>query len=162
MDVDLLNYKRVLVVDDERDVLETLEEVLSMCDVVKAQSFDEAKELLESQYFDIAVLDIMGVDGYRLLDIANQRGVLAVMLTANALSPEDTVKSFNKGAASYVPKEKLDEMPTFLNDVLEAQTQGKKLWWRWLDRFGAYYNRRFGRSWKNVDPEFWRKFENWQ
>jgi DNA-binding NtrC family response regulator len=162
MGMDLLSYKRVLIVDDERDVLEALEEVLSMCDVVKAQSFDEAKELLETQYFDIAVLDIMGVDGYKLLDIANQREVLAVMLTAHALSPEDTVKSFNEGAALYVTKEKLYDMPTYLNDVLEAQSKGKKLWWRWLDRFGSYYNKRFGRSWKNVDPEFWKKFESWQ
>ncbi|HDR16227.1 MAG TPA: response regulator, partial [Desulfobacteraceae bacterium] len=95
MSMDLVSYKRVLIVDDERDVLETLEEVLSMCDVVKAQSFAEAEDLLESQYFDIAVLDIMGVNGYKLLDIANEKGVLAVMLTAHALSPEDTMKSFN-------------------------------------------------------------------
>jgi DNA-binding NtrC family response regulator len=162
MSMDLVSYKRVLIVDDERDVLETLEEVLSMCDVVKAQSFAEAEDLLESQYFDIAVLDIMGVNGYKLLDIANEKGVLAVMLTAHALSPEDTMKSFNKGAALYVPKEKLDDMPMYLNDVLEAQSKGKKLWWRWLDRFGSYYNKRFGNNWKNKDPEFWRRFESWQ
>ena len=60
---ELIEGKRVLIVDDEPDVLETLEELLPMCDVVKASSFEEAKEQLEVQYFDIAVLDIMGVDG---------------------------------------------------------------------------------------------------
>ena len=41
----LLDYKRVLIVDDEVDVLDTLEELLPMCDVVKAASFEEGKEL---------------------------------------------------------------------------------------------------------------------
>lgn len=162
MSMDLLSNKKVLIVDDEIDVLETLEEVLSMCDLVKAQSFAEAVELLESRYFDIAVLDIMGVYGYKLLEVANQKGVLSVMLTAHALSPEDTMKSFNKGAALYVPKEKLDGMPIYLNDVLEAQLKGKRLWWRWLDRFEAYYNKRFGIDWKKGDEDFWKKFEGWQ
>ena len=58
-----LQSKRLLIVDDEPDVLETLEELLPMCDVVKASSFEEAKDLLEVQYFDIAILDIMGVNG---------------------------------------------------------------------------------------------------
>lgn len=58
----LLDYKRVLIVDDEPDVLDMLEELLPMCDVVKASSFDRGKELLETQYFDIATLDIMGIN----------------------------------------------------------------------------------------------------
>lgn len=61
MENNWLKYKRLLIVDDEPDVLETLEELLPMCDVVKASSFEEAKDLLEVQYFDIAVLDIMGL-----------------------------------------------------------------------------------------------------
>ncbi len=116
----LLEGKRILIVDDEPDVLETLEEFLSMCDVVKASSFHEAKELLETQYFEMAILDIMGVDGYELLEIAKEREVIAVMLTAHALSPEDTVRSYKKGAASYVPKEEMSNITIFLNDILEA------------------------------------------
>lgn len=151
----LLNYKRVLIVDDEPDVLETLGDLLPMCDVVKASSFEEAKNLLETQYFDIAVLDIMGVDGYKLLEIANRRKIMAVMLTAHALSPEDTVKSYKEGAAYYVPKEKMPEITTYLNDILEAKEQGKSFWWRWFDRFAAYYDEKFGPDWK--DKDFLRK-----
>ena len=81
MSGDLLKGKTVLIVDDERDVLETLEDLLSMCEVVKASTFEEAKLALETQAFDIAVLDIMGVDGYKLLDIARNRKVIPVMLT---------------------------------------------------------------------------------
>ena len=155
----LLNNKKILIVDDEPDVLEVLKDLLSMCDVVEASSFHEAKELLENQYFDIAVLDIMGVDGYKLLEIANKRKIMAVMLTAHALSPENTIKSFKEGAASYIPKDEIVNITTFLNDILEAKEEGKRFWWRWLDRFGSYYDKKFGLEWQKDDREFWEKFK---
>ena len=159
MEKNWLKYKRLLIVDDEPDVLETLEELLPMCEVVKAASFEQAKELLETQHFDIVILDIMGVDGYELLKIANEKKIMAVMLTARALSPEETVKSYKGGAAYFVPKEKMAEITTYLNDILEAKEQGKNFWSRWLDRFALYYNTRFGPDWKEADKEFWKKFE---
>ena len=154
-----LKGKRILAVDDEPDVLDTLEELLSMCDVIKATGFDQASELLNSEYFDIAILDIMGVDGYRLLELANKRKVTAVMLTAHALSPDNIVKSYKEGAASYVPKDEITHITTFLEDILEARDKGKSLWWRWLDRLGSsYFDRKFGPGWQDQDKEFWRKF----
>ena len=88
-DSKLLDGKKVLVVDDEPDILEALEELLDMCEVVTASTFEQAKQLLESQDFHIAILDIMGVDGYGLLDIANKRDIPAVMLTAHAFNAEN-------------------------------------------------------------------------
>jgi DNA-binding NtrC family response regulator len=155
---ELLRGKRVLVVDDEADVLELLEQILSLCRVVKANTFEKAKELLSTEYFDIAILDIMGVDGYKLLEIANQRNMIAVMLTAHALSPQHLMKSIKKGAASYVPKEKLYEIPAFLSDILEARQLGKHFWWRWYDRLGSFFERRFGPDWQKEDKDFWSKF----
>ncbi len=76
---------------------------------------------METRYFDLAVLDIMGVDGYELLKIAVRKNIIAVMLTAGALSPEDTVKSFKSGAVYFVPKDEMVNMESFLNDVLEAK-----------------------------------------
>ena len=159
MEKNWLNYKRILIVDDEPDILETLEELLPMCDVVKASSFEEAKALLEVQYFDIAVLDIMGVNGYKLLEIANKRKIMAVMLTAHALSPEETVKSYKEGAAYYIPKEKISEIVTYLNDILEAKEEGKNFWTRWLDRFALYYDTKFGPDWKDKEKEFWMRLQ---
>jgi len=158
MNSDLLNHKRILIVDDEPDILETLGELLPMCDVVKASSFDEAKNILETQYFDMTILDIMGVEGYKLLEIANERDVIAVMLTAHALTPEDTVKSYKEGAASYVPKEEMTNITTYLGDILEAKEAGKNFWWRWLDRFAIYYDKKFGPDWREKDEDFWEKF----
>ena len=155
----LLKGKQILIVDDEPDVLDTLEELLPMCDVIKASTFEQAKELLESRYFDMAVLDIMGVDGFDLLIIANERKVMSVMLTAHALSLETTIRSFKEGAAYYVPKDEMDNMVTFLEDVLEAQKKGARPWWRWLERFAFYYDKKYGPDWKDRDKGFWEKFD---
>ena len=69
--------KYVLIVDDEQDVLDTLVELLDMCRLDTASSFNEAKKLLEENQYEIAVLDIMGVDGYKLLEIAKGRTIPA-------------------------------------------------------------------------------------
>ena len=42
----ILNCKKVLIVDDEPDILDTLEETLSMCDISRAKNLEEAKKLL--------------------------------------------------------------------------------------------------------------------
>jgi DNA-binding NtrC family response regulator len=155
---DYLEGKRILVVDDEPDVLESLMDLLSMCEVTKASNFNDAKEFLESRYFDMAVLDIMGVEGYDLLEVANQKDVTAVMLTAHALSPENMVKSYKEGAASYLPKEEMINIASFLNEILEAKEKGKNTWLRWYDRMGSFFEKRFGKDWKKSDQEFWEKF----
>ena len=147
----LLDGKKILIVDDEPDVLETLEELLPMCDVVKASTFDKGKELLATQDFDMAILDIMGVEGFQLLEVANEKKVIAVMLTAHALSPENTLRAYKEGAASYIPKDEMADITTFLSDILEAKEKGKHSWWRWLERFGSYYNKKFASEWKNKD-----------
>ena len=154
---DLIYGQRILIVDDEPDILKTLEELLPMCDLTTATTFEEGKKCLEHQEFDLAILDIMGVDGYRLLEIAGDKGVIPVMLTAHALSPEHTIRSYRGGAASYVPKEEMAKIRVFLNDIMEAKEEGKSFWWRWLDRLGPFYGRTFGPDWKKKDEEFWKK-----
>jgi DNA-binding NtrC family response regulator len=157
----LLEGKRILAVDDEPDILETLEAMLPLCVVVKASTADQAKKLMDSQSFDIAILDIMGVDGYQLLEIAKKKDIIPVMLTAHALSVESTVKSIKGGAASYIPKDEMAKIETFLVDILEAKSRGESSWWRWLDRLGSYYERKFGRDWQKNDKDFWRNFPSW-
>jgi DNA-binding NtrC family response regulator len=145
---DLLEGKRILIVDDEPDVLETLADLLPMCNVSKASTFEEAKNLLETQYFDMAILDIMGVHGYELLKICNAHGVIGVMLTAHAMTPENVVKSYEEGAASFVPKEEMANITTFLADIYEAEEKGKSFWWRWFDRLADYFEKKFGPNWQ--------------
>jgi DNA-binding NtrC family response regulator len=149
MDKDkLLEAKRILIVDDEPDVLDTLEDLLPMCINTKAATYDQAKTLLEEQYFDMAILDIMGVEGYELLKICNEKHVIGVMLTAYAVTPENIKKSYEDGAASFVPKEEMHNITTFLTDIYEAQEAGKSFWWRWFDRLADYCERKFGPDWQ--------------
>jgi len=156
---DRLTGKKILIVDDEPDVLETLEEFLTMCDVSKARTFDEGKELLETQHFDMAILDIMGVKGYDLLDLAVQRKITAVMLTAHALTPDSIVKSYKKGAAYFIPKEEMARITTFLEDILDAKVQGRSTWLNWLEMLtDAYWEKKFGPDWKAKDKKFWDDF----
>jgi DNA-binding response OmpR family regulator len=155
---DVLEGKRVLIVDDEPDVLDIVEGLLPMCKVEKASSFGRAREILDTAPLDIAILDIMGVDGYKLLDIAKRKGIITVMLTAHALSVDDTIKSYKGGAASYVPKDKMAEIASFLRDVLQAKGEGKHSWRHWLDRLASYYERKFGPNWQDKDKDFWRNF----
>ena len=83
--MDSLTGKRILIVDDEPDILETLSELLSQCIIDTATSCDAAKQLLAEKTFDAAILDIMGVNGYDLLELCRQKQIPAVMLTAHAL-----------------------------------------------------------------------------
>jgi DNA-binding response OmpR family regulator len=99
---DMLAGKRILIVDDEPDILETLEEMLDMCLVDTAPNFETAQKFLRKNTYDGAVLDIMGVRGYDLLELCKEKGIPALMLTAHALSPDNLVKSIKRGAKSYV------------------------------------------------------------
>ena len=157
-DESILTGKKILIVDDEPDVLDTLEDLLSTCDVTKAGGFDEAKELLEQHTFDMAVLDIMGVSGYDLLDVAVKYDVPAVMLTAHALTPDNIVKSFKQGAAYFLPKEKMTDIASFLADVFDARARGENTWDRWMVRLADYCEKTFGAKWMDPNKDFWDRF----
>jgi DNA-binding NtrC family response regulator len=159
-DISLLKGKKVLVVDDEPDILGVLEDLLDMCQVVKASNFEEAKSLFQSRDFDIAVLDIMGVDGYGLLRIANQKKIPAIMLTAHAFSPDNLVRTIKEGAASYIPKEEITHIAAYLIDVLKSKKEGKSPWETWQERLpSSYFEKRWGAAWKDSDQEFWETFK---
>ncbi|UCF57026.1 MAG: response regulator [Deltaproteobacteria bacterium] len=151
-----LKDKVILVVDDEPDVLETVEEELDICLVHKASDYETALQYLLSYTYDVVILDIMGVNGFELLKNAVSRGFATVMLTAHALTPEALKKSIKLGAVSFLPKEKMSELKDFLEDVV---TNGHKpIWLKFFDRLGAYFNNRFGPDWKEKD-KFFEEFE---
>jgi DNA-binding response OmpR family regulator len=153
-----LKGKKILVVDDERDVLESLIELLDMCRIDTASSFEEGKEKLETERYDIAILDIMGVDGFELLKVANKFGTPALMLTAHGLSEENLKKSAKEGASYYAPKEKMHDIHLFVADVLEALEKKKSPWDKFFERLSGFYDKRFhGTNWREQEHEFWEK-----
>ena len=105
----ILDGKKILAIDDEPDVLAVLEEEITYkcpnAKFEKATTYEDAKKLLESQNYDVVVLDIMGVRGFDLLDIAVKRNLKVAMLTAHALTPEALKRSYDMRARAYLPKE---------------------------------------------------------
>jgi DNA-binding NtrC family response regulator len=154
----ILRGKRVLIVDDEKDVLNVLVELLDMCKIDTASSFEEAKQLLETEPYDIAVLDIMGVKGFDLLEIANKKGIPALMLTAHALTKDALIESAQRGASYFAPKDEISKIDLFVADVLEALEKKKNPWVRWFERLGSFYDKKFtGPNWREQEREFWDK-----
>jgi len=153
---EILKGKRILIVDDEPDILETLEEILDMCLIDSAPNYETAVKFLKKNTYDAAILDIMGVRGYDLLDLANERGIPALMLTAHALSPDNLVKSLKKGAYSYVPKDRIRDVPEFLAQIIKEKQEGRK--GDWFKKLKPYFDKRFGPDWQKKDEEFWRQF----
>ena len=155
-DPKILEGKKVLIVDDEPDVLEALEEALNKCDIDTSTKYETAKQLLESKNYDIAVLDIMGVNGYELLAVANSKGIPAVMLTAHALSTDNFAKSMDGGACAYLPKDRLFEIDVFLMDVLEDGFKNRGLLGKWFGRLKRYYENKFGPDWLDEYKGAWQ------
>ncbi|MEW5910312.1 MAG: response regulator [Thermodesulfobacteriota bacterium] len=154
-DFEALQGKRILIVDDEPDVIETLEELLSMAVIETATTFEAAGALMEAKPFDIAVLDIMGVDGFTLLQIAVEKQIIGVMLTAHALSPQAIIRSHDTGAAYYIPKEKMSEIAVYLSDILKAKETGENPWKGWFERMSDFLEKKFGPNWQKNDKSFW-------
>jgi DNA-binding NtrC family response regulator len=154
---DNLSGKKILIVDDEPDVFETLKELLDMCIVGYAQDFDTAEKYLSEYYYDAAILDIMGVDGYKLLTLARQRKIPALMLTAHALSPDHLVKSIRQGAFSYIPKHEMADIPKYLDDIIQAKQKDQKSR-NWFRKLSPFFDKQFGSDWKNQHKEFIKDF----
>jgi CheY-like chemotaxis protein len=154
---------RILAVDDEPDILETIVDVLDGATVDCARSYQKAIELLEpeeSKYlvpekYDLAVLDIMGVDGMSLLTRTVDQRIPTVMLTAHAMNPQTLKASILNGALSYLPKEELSNLDEHINDVLDAIEKNQSTWHRLFTRMGRFFERAYGPRWASDDPEFW-------
>jgi DNA-binding NtrC family response regulator len=150
--------KKVLIVDDEKDILDVLTELLELCKLDTASSFEEAKDFLDRYDYDIVVLDIMGVKGFDLLEIAKQKGIPALMLTAHALTEESLKKSAQEGASYFVPKDEIGQIATFVADVIEARDKNRNPWVRWFERLSSTFDIIFtGPNWREREKEFWDK-----
>jgi len=155
---DTIKGRRILIVDDEPDVLDLLTDLLDVCKIDTAANFEDAARLLKTVPYDAVILDIMGVRGFDLLKIATEQGIPALMLTAHALSEDALRKSAEENASSYIPKEKMSQIDVFLADVLEAVDRGKNPWQKWFERLGGFYDQKFGgKDWRTKEKAFWEK-----
>jgi len=160
MDTKILEGIKVLIVDDEPDIIETLIECIDMCQIDSCLDFSSARHMLIHNKYDAAILDIMGVNGFGLLEVAIENEIPALILTAHALSAENFKKSIKGGAHVYLPKDKMIEMPEYLSDLIVSSRNAEKKSGRWFSKLLPFYNQSFGPDWKKNDTEFWHDFKD--
>lgn len=158
-DKNVLEGKKILVVDDEPDILGTLVEMLDTCDIETASTYEAAKEFLETKVYDAVILDIMGVRGFDLLELAARKKMPALMLTAHGLSPDNLLGAIRLGAKSYIPKDKIGEIDIYLEEIFHAKEKGIEKSGAWFARLSSFFDKRFGHGWKNKDKKFWSEFD---
>jgi len=131
----ILDGKRVLGVDDEPDVLAVLEEeVLGACPDTrfdKATTYEQAVAKLASWNYDLVILDVIGVRGFDLLGITEDRFIPVALLSAYPLTPEVLNRSLPLSPRVYLPKERMREIVPVLEELLR---RGQSPMWRGLLR----------------------------
>ncbi|MCF8091860.1 MAG: response regulator [Desulfotignum sp.] len=154
-----LKDKHILAVDDEPDIIETIQEILETATVDVAKDYETASEKIFNTRYDLAILDIMGVNGIKLLEQCVKRDIPAIMLTANAMNPKSLIESIKKGAVSYLSKEHLSDLDTLIDELMGAKSQGKPTWKLLFEKMGDHFDLRFGDNWKDENRDFWDEFE---
>ena len=150
---------KLLIVDDEPDILETMVELLDRCIIDTAYDYETAAEMLHQNKYDAAIFDIMGVQGFDLLIIANQKKMPSLMLTSHGLTPENLIASIKGGAYGYIPKDKMIDIEDFIIDLIEAQTSGQRNKHNWLKKLAPVFELKFGKDWRRKDQKFWGQFD---
>ena len=100
---------KVLVIDDEPDLLELLELTLSRMglDTTRAESVGEAIRLLDKEPFDLCLTDMRLPDGegLRVVEHINQKGLDVPVAVITAFgSAENAVAALKAGAFDYLAK----------------------------------------------------------
>jgi DNA-binding NtrC family response regulator len=150
-DLRILTGKKILAVDDEPDVLETIKEQLPECDVTTATNFDVASKMCKDESFDLVILDIMGVNGFALLEACTKRQHPAAMLTAHAINVESLNLAVKLGAVSFIPKDEMAKLPELVAEILEGLQVGKSHWRRLFERLGPFFREKLGVVWEDLE-----------
>ncbi|MDD3630888.1 MAG: sigma-54 dependent transcriptional regulator, partial [Bacteroidales bacterium] len=99
---------RILIVDDEKSVRETLREMLEYegYEVVEADSGLQALDLFSQQSFDVVLCDIKmpGMDGLELLDKILQSYDIPVIMISGHGTIDTAVDAIKKGAFDFIIK----------------------------------------------------------
>jgi two-component system response regulator PilR (NtrC family) len=130
-----MKKKKILVVDDEQDVRETLESVLAKLEYepIVAGSGKEALDLMKKNKIDIILSDLYmpEMDGIELLKRVKteNRNTVFLMITAHP-TIETAVDAIKKGAYDYLTKPfHIDEVKMKLNRALEKSGLTHSLTW---------------------------------
>lgn len=112
---------KILLIDDEKDIVDTLERILLFenlkCD--KTTDPDKAVELMKQKIYDVVITDIMmpGLSGLKILKIAKSINPLCHVIVITGYSTVSTVyESLTRGAFDFFVKP-FDDLDGILKTV---------------------------------------------
>ena len=120
---------KVLLVDDEKDFVETLDERLQIRDfnVTTAFSGDEAIKLVEENDFDVIVLDVQmpGKSGIETLkEIKNMGNISQVIMLTGHATVKTAIEGMKNGAYDYLMKPTdTDELTEMINKAYQLVSE---------------------------------------
>jgi CheY-like chemotaxis protein len=120
------NY-RVLVVDDDRAISETLLEWLqdyNHCPTTTASRADQALDLIKKQSFDVVLTNNMmpGMPGVELAEIIHRQGGPPVIIMSGYYTREYRFKALAAGVRAYLRKPiKLEDLPELIHQVVDQK-----------------------------------------
>ena len=124
--------QKILVVDDEENVCQSIKKVLSRkgYDVKQALTVEDAITLIKEMTFDLVITDMMipGTSGLELLQIIRDHyPELEVIMITGYASIESAVKATKLGATAYLPKPFTpDELTKVTESTLSARVKKAK------------------------------------
>ena len=131
MDLEYLKKKRILLVDDEQELLEMVISILKeegFWQIAAARTVREALELSDSFRPELAVLDVMlpDGDGFSLMEQLKRGGEYPVLFLTARGEDEDKFRGFGLGADDYVVKPFLPKELIFrMTAILRRSYQGE-------------------------------------
>jgi CheY-like chemotaxis protein len=155
MEESILKNKMILAVDDDPDVLTVLEEeileVCPDCQFHKATTYKGAVERMISLTYDAVILDVIGVQGIHLLELAQSRHFPVALLTTYPFTPETLRLPAQVAARAYLPKERIGEIVPFLEDMLKYPYARE--WRLFFDKVRKFLGNKIEIDWgKKPDP----------
>ena len=149
----ILKNKMILAVNKDHDVLAVLEEEILEacpdCHFHKAATHQEAVERMLSFTYDAVLLDIAGVRGLKLAELAASRNFPIAMLTAHPLTPEALQGFLEMEIQAYLPEEQIGEIVPFLEDMLRRRSLPG---WKRFSHKTGFLGKRFELDWGKRSP----------
>lgn len=118
---------KVLVVDDEQDIRDACERIISRmgCEVDKASRGDQALEMFGQKEYSIILLDMKmpGMDGLEVLrHIMDQNNQVIVIVITGYATVDTAINAMKLGAYDFIPKPfETDQLRIVIGRALEKQ-----------------------------------------